>query len=120
MSDEYAVIKAELELTKKELQSRLEMQVQIEMGDEIFYTTPSFLEDKQKMIVNHIKEDLYDVERALNKIEYGIYGICEETGQFIPLEKMKILPTARTINDFSINDYYEKKSLPHENIPQFI
>ncbi|MTH52657.1 hypothetical protein GKZ89_04490 [Bacillus mangrovi] len=60
----------------------------------------------------HVKEELHDVEHALNKMNSGMYGICEETGQALPLESLKYLPTARCLHDFSFKDQYERKALP--------
>lgn len=44
------------------------------------------------------------MERALFKMEIDMYGICEETGTYIPIKQMKMMPTARTIHEF----LYEK------------
>lgn len=44
------------------------------------------------------------MERALFKMEIDMYGICEETGKYIPVKQMKMMPTARTIHEF----LYEK------------
>ncbi|AZB44836.1 TraR/DksA family transcriptional regulator [Bacillus sp. FJAT-42376] len=63
-------------------------------------------------IMYHVKEELHDVEHALNKMDSGMYGICEETGELLPYSSLKYLPTARSIHDFSYKDQYEKKSLP--------
>lgn len=37
-----------------------------------------------------------DIERALEKIVTGTYGFCEVGGEPIELERLEILPTART------------------------
>ncbi|MFC4320253.1 TraR/DksA C4-type zinc finger protein [Litchfieldia salsa] len=107
MNDQYAEIKAELELTKKELIKRLSNTTNMEVSYELLFDDSS--NEKEKMLIHHIKEDLQDVERALGKLEYGSFGICEDTGQQIPLDKLKILPTARTIYDFSFSDLFEKR-----------
>ncbi len=109
MNDQYAEIKAELELTKKELISRLMKSAQCEVSKElVFHNEQS---EKEKIVMNHIKEDLSDVERALNKINSGTFGICEETGAEIPFEKLRILPTARTIFEFSFTDLYDRSNV---------
>jgi len=108
MNDQYAEIKAELELTKKELLSRLMKSTQYEVSQELFFQNEQ--SEKEKIIINHIKEDLHDVERALTKMDTGTFGICEETGTEIPIEKLKILPTARTIFEFSFTDLYDRNA----------
>jgi DnaK suppressor protein len=40
-------------------------------------------------------KDLKDIEDALDKIESGTYGICEECGKPISEARLKALPTAR-------------------------
>ena len=37
-----------------------------------------------------------DVEDALEKMEQGIYGKCEECGEEIPLDRLEANPAART------------------------
>ncbi|MEK5443204.1 MULTISPECIES: TraR/DksA C4-type zinc finger protein [unclassified Fredinandcohnia] len=109
MNDQYAEIKAELELTKKELISRLMKSAQYELSQELLFQNEQ--SEKEKIVMNHIKEDLSDVERALNKINSGTFGICEETGAEIPIEKLRILPTARTIFEFSFTDLYDRSNV---------
>ncbi|MBD8068370.1 molecular chaperone DnaK [Bacillus sp. PS06] len=107
MNDQYAEIKAELELTRKELRQRLSSTTDMEASYEMLFENP--INEKEKMVLHHIKEDLQDVERALGKLKYGSYGICEETGKHIPVDKLKIIPTARTLYDFSFSDLFEKR-----------
>lgn len=66
------------------------------------------LSEKQKFMIHTIREDLMDVNRALLKMDLGLYGLCEETGVQIPIEKLKIIPTARTIYDFSFSERYKE------------
>jgi DnaK suppressor protein len=109
MNDQYAEIKAELELTKKELISRLMKSAKYEVSQELLFQNEQ--SEKEKIVMNHIKEDLSDVERAINKINSGTFGICEETGAEIPIEKLRILPTARTIFEFSFTDLYDRSNV---------
>lgn len=45
---------------------------------------------------NNLENQLRDVDRALEKIGKGTYGICEKTGKEISVERLKIYPAART------------------------
>ena len=47
-------------------------------------------------LVEELEERHLDVEEALEKMDQGIYGICEECGDTIPLERLKANPSART------------------------
>ena len=98
-------IRYELQVMKEELRARL-------FDHSLFEMTCEDHQGKGSTLMNHIKEELQDVERALVKIDKGIYGYCEDTGEEIPFEKLRVLPTARTIGDFYFQDLYERKSLP--------
>ncbi len=41
------------------------------------------------------QDALYEIDQALKRIEQGTYGICELTGQPIPEERLKALPSTR-------------------------
>lgn len=36
------------------------------------------------------------INEALEKIKKGTYGLCEKCGQAIPLERLKVIPEAKT------------------------
>jgi DnaK suppressor protein len=102
---EFYEIRYELQVMKEELRTRL-------FDHSLFEMTCEDHQGKGSTLMHHIKEELQDVERALVKIDKGIYGYCEDTGEEIPFEKLRILPTARTIDDFFFQELYERKSLP--------
>jgi RNA polymerase-binding transcription factor DksA len=113
MRDAFLEIQSELELTKKELETRLlkeyYMKYDTEISEELTFHPGRAIEEqaKRKMLVHHIKDDLQDVKRALLKMELGIYGICEETGTKIAIKQLRILPTARTIAEVSYQKFYK-------------
>ncbi len=43
-----------------------------------------------------LETQLKDVNDALAKIEAGTYGVCEKTGEEIPVERLQAYPAART------------------------
>lgn len=43
-----------------------------------------------------LEAQLGDVLAALEKIEKGTYGICEKTGEVIPIDRLRAYPEART------------------------
>lgn len=53
--------------------------------------------EENTAIVSELEARLKDVREALQKIETGSYGICEKTGEEIPLERLHANPAARTI-----------------------
>ncbi|WP_088067683.1 TraR/DksA family transcriptional regulator [Gottfriedia luciferensis] len=105
-SNEIFHIKQELEMIKNELLYRLFSEPisssMVEHHYSIFEET-----NKHQTLVEDMQNDLYDIELALEKINNGLYGYCEITGQPIPIEKLKVLPTGRTIEDFSfVRNHY--------------
>jgi len=46
--------------------------------------------------VNVLEVQYQKVIAALDRIQKGTYGICEETGQPIPPERLEVIPTATT------------------------
>lgn len=96
MNDQYAQIKSELELTRLELEERLNRSLCYDR--EKFQSGAEFYEsEKHNLIDQHILAELNDVKRSLLKMEFGLYGFCEETGEKIPYELLKIVPTVRTL-----------------------
>jgi DnaK suppressor protein len=43
-------------------------------------------------LVDRLRDQLRDVERALKKIDQGTYGICDRCGQPISTERLEALP----------------------------
>jgi DnaK suppressor protein len=44
---------------------------------------------------DHRKEQIEEIDAALERIALGTYGICERCAQPIPLARLRALPTAR-------------------------
>lgn len=63
--------------------------------------TDLYEREKDLALINRDKREYNDIERALEKIENGTFGICESTGQEIPYERLKANPTAKTITEFA-------------------
>jgi RNA polymerase-binding protein DksA len=57
-------------------------------SDEAEYETKLLLSATQM-------ENLREIDEALQRIEDGIYGICEVTGEEINLDRLRAIPTAR-------------------------
>ncbi|TGB03998.1 TraR/DksA C4-type zinc finger protein [Halobacillus salinus] len=59
--------------------------------------------EKDIALLGHLREELSDIQYSLKQMEKGTYGVCEETGQPIPEDRLEALPTARTIAHQSPN-----------------
>jgi RNA polymerase-binding transcription factor DksA len=105
MNTDYTELHSELLTMQQELESRLQQEytpINQDMFDEPLFSNSLF--EKKLLVQKHIQDDLQDVKRALLKLEYGLYGICEDTGERIPIEKLRTIPTARSIHDFSYKE----------------
>ena len=47
-------------------------------------------------LVEELEERHLDVTEALEKMDEGVYGLCEVCGEPIPLDRLKANPSART------------------------
>jgi RNA polymerase-binding transcription factor DksA len=52
-------------------------------------------QDRDRATQNDLRFQLDEVEHALERMDAGTYGICEECGRPIPLARLRILPEAR-------------------------
>jgi len=50
--------------------------------------------EKRLTLENRIRQELARVEHALDKIEKGTYGLCDNCGKPIPPERLEALPQA--------------------------
>ncbi|MDO9305614.1 MAG: conjugal transfer protein TraR [Sulfuricurvum sp.] len=48
-------------------------------------------------LLHRLETELVEVNAALNRIQSGVYGICEKTAKKIPIERLIANPSARTI-----------------------
>lgn len=47
--------------------------------------------------LKRLETELLEVNEAISRIHAGIYGICEKTGEKIPIARLLANPTAKTI-----------------------
>ena len=53
-----------------------------------------FGHEKTVVLENQLKSDLKEIEKALEKIKKGTYGICENCGKQIDLARLEVKPSA--------------------------
>ena len=56
--------------------------------------TESFELEKRLALEKRIKDQLADIEHALDKFDKGTYGLCDNCGQPIDPERLEALPQA--------------------------
>lgn len=57
--------------------------------------TETFDRERDLSILDQVEGELADVERALQKLDEGTYGVCEACGEPIEDERLEALPAAR-------------------------
>lgn len=57
--------------------------------------TETYETEMRQNLKDHEKRILKEIDNALSKIHKGTYGICEDCGKEIELERLKILPSTR-------------------------
>lgn len=84
-----SILQLESEMRQLTIQSGVDddIQASVKQTDALDHTA----------ILKQQREELFDVNHALAKFEEGGYGICEETGEDIPLERLRVEPQARCI-----------------------
>lgn len=70
--------------------------------------TELYEREKDLALLGHLKEELSDIEYSLQQMSQGTYGVCEKTGQTISEERLRAVPTARTIAEMSPNQEMSK------------
>lgn len=57
--------------------------------------------ENNESVVVALRTQLNEVEKALEKIESGKYGICEISGKEIELDRLEANPSARTCKEYA-------------------
>ncbi len=66
---------------------------------------------KDERILQYIVDELNDIETALEKMEFGEYGKCEISGEYLPYEFLQTIPTARSANELEQLEQYWRKPI---------
>lgn len=74
---------------------------QLQEGGQDSTDEASLLYDREMRVaeLRQVQDRLALIERALNRIEEGTYGVSEVSGKPIPLERLEVLPWATTLTD---------------------
>ncbi|MED4652179.1 MULTISPECIES: yteA family sporulation protein [Bacillus] len=65
--------------------------------------TELYEREKDFGLIEFWHKQLQDTKHALQKIEAGTYGVCEVSGEEIPLERLEAMPTATTCIEHTTN-----------------
>ena len=75
--------------------------------------TQVFDREMEDSVHEHVEEELAEVDAAIQRLDEGTYGICQETGDPIPDERLEERPAARyTIEGQRL---VEKRDMPQQH-----
>lgn len=81
----------------------------IEKGDEIDLATGEISRELDAKISMRQHRQLKEIEDALERLRLGDYGLCEDCGEPIPEQRLKLFPAARLcVRCQEEMDHYEK------------
>jgi DnaK suppressor protein len=87
--------------------SQEEQDTELDTGDE---SQQMFTREMDATIGEQTGRRLQDVERALEKVEEGSYGVCEDTGEEIAKGRLEAMPEA--IRTMEAQERFEKERRP--------
>jgi RNA polymerase-binding transcription factor DksA len=76
---------------------------------EVLHSLEKKNHDQQLTLI--FEEELADIRSAIDKVKNGNFGLCEISGELIPDELLKLVPTLKSLNDFSNLEIYYRKPL---------
>jgi DnaK suppressor protein len=95
LRDELVGVRDGLDEDKRELEGGGDDFTETDSGD---MSQSIFDREMDASVEEGIERRLGEVERALQKIEEGTYGVCEDTGEEIPRGRLEAVPEAiRTV-----------------------
>lgn len=69
-----------------------------------------FTREMDNTVEHTVERRLEEIERALQKIEEGTYGICDDTGKEIPRGRLEAVPEA--VRTVEAQQRYERERRP--------
>lgn len=95
LRDELTGVRAGLQEDERELEGQGNDFTETDTGD---MSQSIFDREMDATVEEGIRRRLAEVERALEKIEDGTYGVCDDTGENIPRGRLEAVPEAvRTV-----------------------
>lgn len=79
-------------------------------GDEADQTARILNEKEILTLHDRLRQQLFEIEQALSRIETGTFGVCEETEEQIEPERLKAIPWTRlSIEGAEIRESMKKR-----------
>ena len=79
--------------------------------------TELYIRERDMVIDDHIRDELEKIDAALAAMEEGTYGICKESGEEIPFERLQAVPTTLYSVEHTPMQTPETDRVPEDRIP---
>lgn len=67
--------------------------------------------EKNDWIMTILEEELTDINAAIEKLENGCYGQCDDSGEPFPDYLLKIMPTIKSTKDRETMEHFYRKPI---------
>ncbi|MGX6442018.1 hypothetical protein ACWM35_02135 [Neobacillus sp. K501] len=67
--------------------------------------------EKNEWIMTILEEELTDINAAIEKLENGCYGQCDDSGEPFPDYLLKIMPTIKSTKDRETMEHFYRKPI---------
>lgn len=91
----FKLLQVKAELLNRVRESRFDMNADEKGGDEADQTIRVLAEVEALSMHERLRQQLYEIENALARMENGTYGVCEETEEMIEHERLRAIPWTR-------------------------
>ena len=104
------LLESKAEILNRFSQMKAEIVVEETIGDEADQSSRSIAEQSNLLMNSRLRHQLLEIEGALDRIEQGTYGVCEETEEAIEPQRLLAIPWTRlSIEGAEIREAINKK-----------
>lgn len=89
------LLKTKEEILNRVQEVRKDLYFEDKGGDEADQTARILNEKEILTLHDRLRQQLFEIEQALGRIEIGTFGVCEETEETIEPERLKAIPWTR-------------------------
>jgi len=89
------LIQAKTDILNRVKESRVNLDNEDRGGDEADQTVRVLAEAEFLNMHERLRNQLFEIESALGRIENGSFGLCEETEELIEPERLRAIPWTR-------------------------
>lgn len=107
LRDELGGVRDGLDEDQRELEGQGDDFEETDSGD---LSQSIFDREMDASVGEQIERRLGEIERALEKIEEGTYGVCDDTGEEIPKGRLEAIPEA--VRTVEAQQHFERERRP--------